>query len=369
MKLTPKIIDIDNILLDPNNPRFFDIEDHQRVDSERYTENIVQEMALNKLLGNKTFDIVQLKDSLKVNGYVPLEKVVVRQYDTKYALVIEGNRRIAAIKSVINDYFKGIVIIDEEVIKSLEKIEVLVLEVEAAGENINQTWDELIIQGIRHISGTKEWGAYQKARFIVSLKDQYDKDFSTISSSLGLGPRVTTRYYKTFKALKQMMDDETYGEFARPSLFTHFEEMIKSPNIKEWLGWDVEKCVFCDSENLEIMHSLISETINDDGEAIEPKLPAHTDVRNFSRIIHNKKAKSMFLSGSVTLGQALVIANPPPASPWQETAKECLKALENLKISDMKAWTHDDSDLLDKILEEIEKVMKTAEKIREINEE
>ena len=217
MKLIPKIIDIDNILLDPNNPRFYDIEDHQRVAPDRYSESIIQEIALKKLKENKAFEIVQLKDSIKVNGYVPIEKVVVREYDDKHVLVVEGNRRIAAVKSVIVDYYKGIINISEEVIKSLEKIEVLVLEVDENDENKDQTWNELLIQGIRHISGTKEWGAYQKARFVVSLKDQYNKDFASISSSLGLGPKVTTRYYRTFKALKQMMDDETYGEFVHPS--------------------------------------------------------------------------------------------------------------------------------------------------------
>lgn len=364
MKLIPKIIDIDQIILDPNNPRFFDIEGHQRVLTERYCEDVVQETALKKLLSNKTFDVAQLKDSIKVNGYVPLEKVVVREYDDKYVLVVEGNRRIAAVKSVIDEYIKGTISLKADLVNSLVKIEVLLLERENIDKDKELTWDELLIQGIRHISGTKEWGAYQKARFVVSLKDQYGKDFATISSSLGLGPRVTTRYYRTFKALKQMMDDETYGEYALPNLFTHFEEMIKSPSIQDWLGWDLDKCFFRNAANLEIMYTLISETTNDEGEVSDAKLLAHTDIRTFSKILNNDKARTLFLSGIITINQALTIANPPPPSPWQETARECLHVLRDLKIIDMTAWTSNDSELLDQILEEIEKVMKTAEKLR-----
>ena len=50
---------------------------------------------------------------------------------------------------------------------------------------------------------------------------------------------------------------------------------------------------------------------------------------------------------------------------WQETAQECLNVLRDLKISDMTAWTNSDSILLDEILEEIEKVMKMSEKIKQ----
>ena len=360
MKLISTIIDIDKILLDPNNPRFFDIEDHQRVLSERYSEDVVQQTAINKLLGNKAFDILQLKESIKTNGYVPLEKIVVKHYDESNYIVVEGNRRIAAVKSIIKDYFQGEVTLTDEIILSLQNIEVLVLKSENPDQD-DLTWDEILIQGIRHISGTKEWGAYQKARFVVRLKDEHGKDYNTISSSLGLGPRVTTRYYRTFKALKQMMDNEVYGEFAHPNLFTHFEEMIKSPSVKDWLGWDDNKCNFRNAANLETIYNLISETTSEFGDEISARLPAHTDIRSYSKVLTHDKAKSQFLSGLIDINQALAIANPAPPSPWQQTAKECLEVIKNLKIADIKAWSRADSELLDQILDQIEEIMKSAD--------
>ncbi len=367
MILKAHVIDIDRILLDPNNPRFFDIEAHKRVSDERYAESTIQKNTLTKLTGNKNFDVQQLKDSINTNGYVPLEKIVVKDYDGKYYVVVEGNRRIAAVKSLIEDYVDGVVSLDDEVIKSLENIEVLILSNEGDKENL--LWNELLIQGIRHISGTKEWGAYQKARFIVSLKEDYKKDFSTISNSLGLGPRVTTRYYRTFKALKQMMDDEIYSEFAHPKLFTHFEEMVKSPVIKNWLGWDDEEFVFKNVANLELMYGLISESEDEKGEIVDPRLPAHTDVRAFAKILPNDKARTQFLNGNINVNQALNIANPVPTSPWQEIAKECLGMLNNFKLSDIKKWADSDTDLLDQILEQTKDIKNNVNRLRGKNGE
>ena len=66
-------------------------------------------------------------------------------------------------------------------------------------------------------------------------------------------------------------------------LFSHFEEMIKSPTLREWLGWDSDECTFRNAANLETMYSLISETIDDEGEIIDPKLSAHTILEYFLR--------------------------------------------------------------------------------------
>lgn len=365
MRLTPYVVKIENILLDPNNPRFYDIEAHQKIIYSRYPEEIIQQNAITKLLGNKAFDVEQLKESIKSNGYVPLEKVVVRRYDDKYFLVVEGNRRICAVKSIVHDYLNGILELQEDIIKSLENIEILILERDNDDEEL--TWDEILIQGIRHISGTKEWGAYQKARFVVSLKDEYGKDFNTISSSLGLGPKVTTRYYRTFKALRQMFDDDTYSDYAHPNLFTHFEEMIKSPSIQIWLGWDNNEYKFKNLANLEIMYDLISEKVDENGDEVEPKLPAHRDIRSFSKILGHDKAKTQFLSGNVTINQALTIANPLPPSPWQETAQDCLKVLRDIKVDDIMLWTDTDTDLLNQILNQIDKIMTISNRLRNNN--
>ena len=106
--------------------------------------------------------LVELKNSILRNGFLPLDRIVVRELDGirgKY-VVIEGNRRLAALKWLRSDIDEGLVAeegIDpdsdylEKLAESTKEIEVLVY----LGDDKNDiAW---ILQGIRHIGGIRDW--------------------------------------------------------------------------------------------------------------------------------------------------------------------------------------------------------------------
>jgi hypothetical protein len=99
----------EQLLLDPNNYRFHDIFGYRPVNNQaRYGEPGVQERAIQLLQNTESFELESLKDSIVTNGYVPIEQIVVVKYDEQEGgaryLVVEGNRRVAAVKSLISDY-------------------------------------------------------------------------------------------------------------------------------------------------------------------------------------------------------------------------------------------------------------------------
>src|SRR5436190_3864084 len=91
------------LLLDPNNYRFHDIRGYREVKQKaRYQEPGVQERALAFLRETTAFDLESLRDSIRTNGYIPVEQIVVVTYAdderaNKRYLVIEGNRRAASL--------------------------------------------------------------------------------------------------------------------------------------------------------------------------------------------------------------------------------------------------------------------------------
>src|SRR5665213_2252643 len=110
MQLVPRTAQIDSLLLDANNYRFHDLEGWNRVTDNRFHETRIQANAERLLRDNRSFDLVQLKDSISTNGFVPLEQIVVTSYPadaTKY-VVVEGNRRVAAIKWLLEDNAAGV---------------------------------------------------------------------------------------------------------------------------------------------------------------------------------------------------------------------------------------------------------------------
>ncbi len=133
-------VEPEQLLLDPNNYRFLDIAGYRKVAKrERFGEEGVQAKALDLLISNQSFDLEALRDSIASNGFVPLDQLVIEEYDEqdgkKRYLVIEGNRRAAAVKTLLKDQNDGSVDLDERIQKSLEKLPVIIV----SGEDTEKT--------------------------------------------------------------------------------------------------------------------------------------------------------------------------------------------------------------------------------------
>ena len=103
--LKPQPICIHKLFLDPNNPRFLDFEDEiGLVPDERITEENVQSYAMERM---SKFDLRELKDSVAEVGFLPMDKMVVRPIGDGNFVVVEGNRRLAAVKSLLGDHQRG----------------------------------------------------------------------------------------------------------------------------------------------------------------------------------------------------------------------------------------------------------------------
>jgi ParB-like nuclease domain len=101
---------IGQLILDPNNYRFQDTDNFVTADLNRFHENSVQDRAYRTL--KEASSIAQLKASIVRNGFIPVERIVVRSYAAKpdTFVVIEGNRRVAALRWIAEDDAAGVTI-------------------------------------------------------------------------------------------------------------------------------------------------------------------------------------------------------------------------------------------------------------------
>ena len=127
MKLSSELIPIQDLLFDPNNYRFQDLPKYRVVDKSRLHEDRVQEEAYKRLRDVDNFEVEILKESIKSNGLVPLERIVVTKYSDKPEkwLVIEGNRRLAAIKWLIEDHNSAVVSLSKDQLGELKEVDCL----------------------------------------------------------------------------------------------------------------------------------------------------------------------------------------------------------------------------------------------------
>lgn len=275
------------LLLDPNNYRFHDIRGYKEVKQRaRYHEPGVQDRTLALLKETTAFDLTSLKDSIRTNGYIPVEQIVAVPYEVdangnaRY-LVIEGNRRAAAVKLILQESAAGAVDLAEEVKNTLESIPVVVLK----GEQREIDSYQRTLMAIRHVAGIREWGPYQQAKLVVEMFEEEGATLGSVAQKIGISSREVARRYRASKALRQMEEDEEFGEYAEPRLYSFFHEAVSQPRVREWLGFNDETYR---AENIDAAHTFfeILSPLEIDGEKRQPKLTnANQQVRQLKDIV------------------------------------------------------------------------------------
>ena len=152
-----------NLILDPNNPRFLTQHEEKIAICDCVKPDIITKTRDKMLSTSKhsfNFRIDELKSSIKTNGYRPVDRIFVRKIpSTDYFLVIEGNRRVTAIKELLDEED-----LPAELRANLERIKVAVIEGDYSEEELRQKITTIL--GIRHHGSLKKWSPFAQARNI-----------------------------------------------------------------------------------------------------------------------------------------------------------------------------------------------------------
>ena len=305
MQIEARKIKPDDLLLDPNNYRFHDITGYRPVNKLRYAEEGVQERALDLLTSTPGFELGALRDSIVSNGFVPFEQIVVERYapvkDSEKFLVVEGNRRVAAIKTLLRDQRAGTIELTAMVTASIAEFTVQ----EILGTDAERGEYQKTLMAIRHVTGVREWGSYQQAKLIVEMYESGSRrEFGEIAQRIGINAREVARRYRASKALAQMEEDEEFGEFASPKLYSFFHEAVSQPKVREWLGYSDRTFRAEDETARRVFYELLSpREVN--GETLPPKLQnANQQVRLLKDIVDKAIPRKILADPERTLEDA-----------------------------------------------------------------
>lgn len=257
-ELDVRKVPVGQIFLDPNNPRFWSEANTREIPDRRIPDDKVQATAKANI---DRHGIDELYNSILRNGFLLLDRIVVRPIEghaDKY-VVVEGNRRFRSLSKLREAIEEEIVDeegIDEDYLARLleqtAEIEVLIYS-GTGSEDIS--W---MLQGIRHISGIRDWEPAQRAKLVAQQIDEEGKTFRAAGQQFGLSPQAVGRLYRTYKALEQMRADDEYGAKARNDYFSLFEEAYRSTTLRDWLGWDEQAKKFTNEDRIKRFYSWIT---------------------------------------------------------------------------------------------------------------
>lgn len=226
MDTTLKFERLDNIALDPLNPR---------LGREAHAEELTQRQVLERM---RDWSLEELATSFLESGFWPHEAVLCIDSDVgtdEDYVVIEGNRRIAALKT-LKRTFDG----EETSRKWLNLI--------AEHERPDALFDRvpyLLIDGrdeiddflgFRHVTGIKEWAPAEKAQFITKLIDKYDLTYEEVMRKIGSKTPAVQRNYISFSLLKELEDVEGVDVSYVEDKFSVLFLSLRAKSVQEFIG-------------------------------------------------------------------------------------------------------------------------------------
>ena len=287
-----QVVPLSRLYLDPNNFRFVDHPEYRPVPPDHVYDADVQRRTTGFVLGRHQENVRDLIASLKENGWLDIDPILVRKDATRF-LVVEGNRRVATLKYLQRRY-------DEDAI-DLGRLDgawfsrVPVLLYGDAGER-----DHMVMMGLHHISGKRRWPAVNRARAMEQLLPQFHNDADAVCRALGVSKREFNLSVRTL-ALVDAYRKSDYGDQFRSDQYNLFREVLKSEATRDWLGWNHATCTASHGSNLERLFSWMSrEAEPEEGEeeshdadgriSPEPVITTGGHVRELARIIQDPEA-------------------------------------------------------------------------------
>lgn len=286
-------LSLSRLYLDPNNFRFVDHPEYRLIPQERIFDAHVQRRTTSIVLGRQQENVRDLIASIKANGWLDIDPILVQRTATARFLVVEGNRRVATLKYLQRRYEEGAIDLGE--LDTTRFSELPVVLYRDAGER-----DRLVMMGLHHISGKRRWPAINRARAMEQLLPHFGYDADEVCRALGVSKREFNLSVRTL-ALVDAYRDSDYGDQLQSEQYNLFREVLKSEGIRTWLGWSHANRTATNEPNLHRLFSWMSrEAESDDGEedgqdvdirsSSDPVITTGGHVRELGKIIADPEA-------------------------------------------------------------------------------
>ncbi|MGR6832002.1 ParB/Srx family N-terminal domain-containing protein [Aliivibrio wodanis] len=271
-------VSLEQLVLDPNNYRLLGEKESKLVEDSKAES--FQASTLEKLESQR---LGELKDSIRIHGFLEMERIVIRELNTpknklldeydqnKKYLVVEGNRRTAALKSLKKTA-------DTSLKEKLNDLNTILIE----GSEKEIKVYSATLMGIRHVSGAKKWDGFQSAKLISDLVNE-GKTYTQIGEILGITNREAGRRYRGFRAFQQMKNSSFKENVEARHYGLLLEFLSPSKKGRDWLRWNDTTFQFEDQKKLEIVYKAITTDSNGN---LEIKNPTH--ARKFVTLLGTK---------------------------------------------------------------------------------
>lgn len=196
-------IELDKLLLDATNPRLAELGIPKTASQFELLKALWDEMAVE-----------EVAMSIAYSGYFEHEPLFVEDNGHGKYVVIEGNRRLAAVKLLLDASLRQKVkatrlpTIDGTATNELKKLPIILT-------TRKESWRYL---GFKHVNGPATWGSYAKAQYIAYVHNNYKVPLDDIAAQIGDNNSTVLRMYRGLMIVEQA---EKAKVFSRADIAKH----------------------------------------------------------------------------------------------------------------------------------------------------
>ena len=221
MEIDPQSVSVDDLLLDDENPRL-----PENLKSK--TQNALLQWMANE------YNTVEVAKSIAEHGYFDSEPMIAIK-DGRRFKVVEGNRRLTALK----------LLLDDDLRESLDLEEVDDWEELATNTQIEDRFTIHVaknrkavapIIGYRHIAGIEPWEPWAKARFIARQVERENQSFAEVATIVGEEESEVRAHYRNYRVATDAEKKLRISADRVKNSFGFFTRAMNSVGLREHMG-------------------------------------------------------------------------------------------------------------------------------------
>lgn len=182
----------------------------------------------------ETMDVNELVMSIAASGFFRHEPLIIEQEAGKKNVVIEGNRRLAAVKillepAIAKDLQAEVPFIKNAAKEALQKLPTL-------SSTRKDAWRYL---GFKHVNGPAKWSSYAKARYIADVHRNFKVTLEDISKQIGDTHKTVQRLFRGLMVIEQAEDLKVFhrdDRWRNHFSFSHLYTGLDYPGISKFIG-------------------------------------------------------------------------------------------------------------------------------------
>ena len=301
LQLKSITIPIENLLLDPNNPRFCK-QEADLTESSYFDLEQIQEYTFQLMI--KEHAVRELEESIKEKGFTPVDNIFVKKLGQQnYYVVIEGNRRISAVKNLLKKHKeakKRSDILESEILETLQRIRCMDMT-----ENTTEEID--FVLGLRHHGSIKSWAPlpaafniYKKYMDFFCEENNCDNKPEEFVYNPKFAKRVADLYSLKLSDVREKL--QTYRAYLqlyslRPTSddwkdkFSIIGDTVKNTTLRDFFNFDLRLCTLSDEGSLNFLNLVFG----DDQKGLKPVIVGAAagagNLRDLAFVIANTSNK------------------------------------------------------------------------------